>query len=251
MKGKELNMRSVEPVPEAAQDKVWLHPLPERVREQIHSLLRAWGMSETQARSSAEVMVDTDLSGVDSHGISMLIDYDRSRRNGRLNLDAEPRIVREKGVTALVDADAGLGHAAAVMATNLAIERAREMGVGIVCVRNSHHFGAAGYYVRMAAAAGFAGAAAGLGAGAAGFGAGAGAALGAAGFGGGTAAGTGLAAGAALSAFGASCLGASAFGAADCTGPISTTPPHLGHLALLAAKVPGTLKVAAQAVHLA
>jgi LDH2 family malate/lactate/ureidoglycolate dehydrogenase len=114
-------------------------------------------MSESQSRASADVMVDTDLSGVDSHGISMLIDYDRSRRNGRLNLNAEPRVVREKGVTALVDADAGLGHAAAVMAMTLAIERARDMGVGIVCVRNSHHFGAAGYYVRMAAAAGFVG----------------------------------------------------------------------------------------------
>jgi len=135
----------------------WLHPLPDRIRAQIHGLLRAWGMSESQSCASADVMVDTDLSGVDSHGISMLIDYNRSRLNGRLNLNAEPRVVREKGVTALVDADAGLGHAAAVMAMTLAIERARDMGVGIVCVRNSHHFGAAGYYVRLAAAAGFVG----------------------------------------------------------------------------------------------
>lgn len=157
MKGEEVNDRSVGPVAGMAPAESWLYPLPGRVREQIHALLRAWGMSETQASSSADVMVDTDLSGVDSHGISMLIDYDRSRRNGRLNLAACPRIVREKGVTALVDADAGLGHAAAVMAMNLAIERARDMGVGIVCVRNSHHFGAAGYYVRMAAAAGFVG----------------------------------------------------------------------------------------------
>ncbi|MEN9775864.1 MAG: hypothetical protein RL322_2934 [Pseudomonadota bacterium] len=135
----------------------WLYPLPDRVRAQIESLLRAWGMSETQAVTSAEVMVDTDLSGVDSHGISMLMDYNRSRHSGKLKLDAQPSVVRSKGVTALVDADAGLGHAAAVLAMGLAIERAQQMGVGIVCVRNSHHFGAAGYYVRQAAAQGLIG----------------------------------------------------------------------------------------------
>jgi len=138
-------------------EEAWLYPLPDRVRAQIESLLSAWGMSETQAVTSAEVMVDTDLSGVDSHGISMLMDYNRSRRSGKLKLDAAPSVVRSRGVTALVDADAGLGHAAAVMAMTLAIERAQQMGVGVVCVRNSHHFGAAGYYVRMAAAQGLVG----------------------------------------------------------------------------------------------
>jgi LDH2 family malate/lactate/ureidoglycolate dehydrogenase len=135
----------------------WLYPKSEQVRVQIYSLLRAWGMSETQASTSADVMVDTDLSGVDSHGISMLVDYDRSRSNGRLNLNAEPKVIRDQGVTALIDADAGLGHAAAVMGMKLAIERARKFGAGVVSVRNSHHFGAAGYYVRMAAAQGLLG----------------------------------------------------------------------------------------------
>jgi LDH2 family malate/lactate/ureidoglycolate dehydrogenase len=135
----------------------WLYPSAQAVREQIHSLLRAWGMSERQASVSADVMTDTDLSGVDSHGISMLMDYDRSRRSGKLNLKAEPRVLRDRGLGALIDADAGLGHAAAVMGMELAIERARVHGAGIVCVRNSHHFGAAGHYVRMAAAAGLIG----------------------------------------------------------------------------------------------
>lgn len=140
-----------------SQEQPWISPSAEAVRQQIHSLLLAWGMSETQARVSADVMVDTDLSGVDSHGISMLMDYNKSRLNGRLNLNATPRVVRDLGVTALLDADAGLGHAAAVMGMEMAIERARLHGVGMVCVRNSHHFGAAGYYVRMAASQGFLG----------------------------------------------------------------------------------------------
>ena len=135
----------------------WLTPSASQVHDQILSILLAWGITERHARTCATVMVDTDLSGVDSHGLSMLMDYDRSRRTGRLNLRAEPRIVREQAVTALVDADAGLGHPAAVMAMELAIARAREHGVGMVCVRNSHHFGAAGYYARLASTVGLVG----------------------------------------------------------------------------------------------
>jgi LDH2 family malate/lactate/ureidoglycolate dehydrogenase len=135
----------------------WITASAENVHQQILSLLPAWGMSGEQARTSAAVMVDTDLSGVDSHGISMLMDYDQSRRKGKLNLHAKPRVLRETAVTALIDADAGLGHAAAVMGMRMAMERGRRQGVGIVTVRNSHHFGAAGYYSRMASAEGLLG----------------------------------------------------------------------------------------------
>src|SRR6185503_16090284 len=108
-------------------------------------------------RTAAEVMVETDLMGVDSHGVSMLMDYDEARRRGKLNLKAKPKVVREGPVTALVDADAGLGHPAAVMGMDLAIKKARQMQVGVVTVFNSHHFGAAGYYAAMASKAGMVG----------------------------------------------------------------------------------------------
>jgi LDH2 family malate/lactate/ureidoglycolate dehydrogenase len=123
---------------------------PERAREQIASILTAWGMESGLVRTTAEAMVETDLAGVDSHGISMLMDYERSKMKGKLNLNARPRIVRENAVTALVDADAGLGHPAAVMGMELAIEKAFAMSVGVVSVFNSHHFGAAGYYAALA-----------------------------------------------------------------------------------------------------
>jgi LDH2 family malate/lactate/ureidoglycolate dehydrogenase len=77
-------------------------------------------------------MVETDLAGVDSHGVSMLMDYDDYRRRGRLNPKAKPKVVREGPVTALVDADAGLGHPAAVMGMNLALQKAAAMQVGMV-----------------------------------------------------------------------------------------------------------------------
>ncbi|HUK07357.1 MAG TPA: Ldh family oxidoreductase [Stellaceae bacterium] len=122
----------------------------ERVRQQIESVLTAWGMAPELVRTTAEVMVETDLAGVDSHGVSMLMDYDQSRIKGKLNLNANPHVVRESAVTALIDADAGLGHPAAVKGMDLAIDKALAMGVGIVSVFNSHHFGAAGYYAAMA-----------------------------------------------------------------------------------------------------
>jgi len=129
----------------------------ERIREQIVSIFTAWGMDAELVRTAAEVMVETDLMGVDSHGVSMLMDYDEARRRGKLNLKAKPKVVREGPVTALVDADAGLGHPAAVMGMKLALAKARTMQVGVVTVFNSHHFGAAGYYAAMASKAGMLG----------------------------------------------------------------------------------------------
>ena len=129
----------------------------DRVRAQISSILTAWGMEEGLVRTTTDVMVETDLAGVDSHGISMLMDYESSRAKGKLNLKAKPKVVRENAVTALVDADAGLGHPAGVMAMELAIEKALANGVGVVSVFNSHHYGAAGYYSAMAVRQGLVG----------------------------------------------------------------------------------------------
>ena len=123
----------------------------ECIGQQIAAILSAWGMDADLARSTTEVMVETDLAGIDSHGISMLMLYEDLRAAGRLNLQAHPVVVREGPVTALVDADAGLGHPAGVMGMELAIRKALSMGVGAVSVFNSHHFGAAGYYAALAA----------------------------------------------------------------------------------------------------
>lgn len=131
-------------------DPTAVHVPADRARQQISSILAAWGMEAALVRTAAEVMVETDLSGVDSHGISMLMDYEQSRIKGKLDLKAKPRVVRDSPVTALVDAGAGLGHPAAVFGMQLAIEKALTVGVGAVSVFNSHHFGAAGYYAALA-----------------------------------------------------------------------------------------------------
>jgi len=122
-----------------------------QIREQLVSVLRAWGMPDAHAETTAEMMLETDLRGVDSHGISMLPTYDREFRAGRLNMRPVFRTVREGPAMALIDADRSLGHPVSVHAMNLAVDKCRQSGVAVVSVFNSHHFGAAGCYSRIAA----------------------------------------------------------------------------------------------------
>jgi LDH2 family malate/lactate/ureidoglycolate dehydrogenase len=121
------------------------------IRQQLVSVLGAWGMAEGHAGTTAEMMVETDLRGVDSHGISMLPTYDREFRAGRLNMRPSFKTVREGPAFALIDADASLGHPVSVQAMTLAVDKCRDSGVAVVSVVNSHHFGAAGCYARLAA----------------------------------------------------------------------------------------------------
>ena len=121
------------------------------LRRQVSGILNAWGMAQDDVRLVAHVIVETDLRGIDSHGISMLPLYAQMRAQGKLNPKARPRTVRETATTALIDADAGLGHAVSHRAMNLAVDKCLAQGCGVVSVFNSHHFGAAGIYAELAA----------------------------------------------------------------------------------------------------
>ncbi|HET7342710.1 MAG TPA: Ldh family oxidoreductase [Methylomirabilota bacterium] len=123
----------------------------DRIREFLLSVLRAWGMSEAHADVTAAMMLETDLRGVDSHGISMLPTYDREHRAGRLNMRPVFKTLREAPSLALIDADASLGHPVSAHAMSLAVDKCRATGVAVVSVVNSHHFGAAGCYSKIAA----------------------------------------------------------------------------------------------------
>src|SRR5215467_12075348 len=133
-------------------------PAPyEKHRAQLKAILSAWGMPEENAEATADILSWADLHGVDSHGISMIPGYDRARRNGRANMNARPRIIKETAVSALVDGDGGLGHVPARFAMQVAIGKAKQAGMAITAVRNSAHFGATGYYTLMAAKEGLIG----------------------------------------------------------------------------------------------
>jgi LDH2 family malate/lactate/ureidoglycolate dehydrogenase len=126
-------------------------------RGQLEVILRSWGMPAISAAVTADIMAWADLHGIDSHGISMIPSYDERRRSGKTSMTVQPRVVVDKPVAALIDGGGGLGHYNSYTAMNLAITKARTVGIGLVGVRNSSHFGACGYYAKMAADAGFIG----------------------------------------------------------------------------------------------
>src|SRR5512146_695006 len=133
-------------------------PAPyDKHRAQLKAILLAWGMPEENAETTADILSWADLHGVDSHGISKIPGYDDLRRNGRVNVKAQPRIVKETPISALVDGGGGLGHVPAHFAMRVAIDKAKASGMAIAAVRNSAHFGATGYYTLMAAKQGLIG----------------------------------------------------------------------------------------------
>jgi LDH2 family malate/lactate/ureidoglycolate dehydrogenase len=83
--------------------------------------------------------------------------YDQRRRDGKIDMRANPTVAKETPVSALVDGGGGLGHANARRAMELAIEKAKTVGIGVAVVRNSAHFGACGFYALMAVEAGLIG----------------------------------------------------------------------------------------------
>ena len=133
------------------------HYPSETIRDQIAAVLSAWGMRPAYVQTTARVMADADACGIDTHGISMIPPYDQRRREGILTVDGEVTVQRETPVSALVDGGGGLGYVPSVRAAEIAIDKARTSGLAAVAVRNSNHFGAAGYYTRMMADAGLIG----------------------------------------------------------------------------------------------
>jgi len=108
------------------------------------------GCSEADAEAASKTLVSADLRGVDSHGVARLSGYVRLWEAKRINAKPDIRIVHETPSTAVVDADSALGLVAAPKAMQIAIEKAKNVGTGWVSVRNSNHYGIAGYHAMMA-----------------------------------------------------------------------------------------------------
>ncbi len=104
------------------------------------------------AQITAKVLVEADLRGIDSHGVARLSRYVSGIQQGMMKPRPTPKVVHETPVTATIDGDAGLGQPVSYRAMRLAIAKARENSLGFVAVRNSNHYGIAGYYAMMALA---------------------------------------------------------------------------------------------------
>lgn len=128
-----------------------------QVESQVRAVLAAWGMPDDAADLTTTAILYADRSGIDSHGVGMLSTYQGQRESGELDAGARPKVVRETPAIATIDGNNGLGHPAAVQAMRLAIDKARTLGIGAASVVNSKHFGATGYYARLAASEGLIG----------------------------------------------------------------------------------------------
>lgn len=109
------------------------------------------GVPDDDAQTVADLMVEADLLGYDTHGSFRLRQYVNRLRDGGNNPAARISVTVDNPSTAIVDGDNGLGHLAMRAATNLAIEKASSQGIGWVGVRNGNHAGPASLYVNMIA----------------------------------------------------------------------------------------------------
>lgn len=127
------------------------------LKKLITAVFEKYNLSPEQSADVADVMLAADRMGIESHGIQRLKVYTGGIAGGRINPGAEPTLIRETPLSAMLDANDGMGPSAAIKAMHMAIDKARASGMGMVTVRNSNHFGIGGYYTLMAARAGFLG----------------------------------------------------------------------------------------------
>ena len=120
-------------------------------------VFRGYGFDEEKSRRITDVLLDADLSGIESHGIQRLIRYHKEITGGMVQPEAEPEIVCETPLSAVMEAHDAMGQLVGCQAMKIAIEKAKRCGFGMVTVRNSNHYGIAGYYAKMAAAQGLIG----------------------------------------------------------------------------------------------
>lgn len=156
----------------AALEAEWLHEvrcedcatctLESKVRREdleafVVRALARHGVPEREGLITARVLVAADLRGIASHGVARLGRYLKGLKDGYIRPAVSFGITEPAPALAVIDAHNGLGQVVSELAMDLAIRKARDHGVGVVTVRNSNHFGIAGYYVQKAIAEGMVG----------------------------------------------------------------------------------------------
>jgi len=132
------------------EDAVYVQGDP--LKTMITEIFTKLGVSDEDSAIVADILVASDLRGVDSHGVCYNIkrNYLPGITQGKINPRPNEQLLTETTATALMDGDGGLGHASAFRGMNIAIKKAGETGVGIVSIKNSTHCGMLGYYPLMA-----------------------------------------------------------------------------------------------------
>ena len=122
-----------------------------------NDVFTSFGFSADEARIITDVLLLSDLYGIESHGMQRMVRYHKGIEKGMIDVHAKPEVVFETPVSAVIDGNDGMGQLIGHKSMEIAIEKAKKSGMGIVTVRNSNHYGIAGYYAKMACDAGLIG----------------------------------------------------------------------------------------------
>ncbi len=122
----------------------------EELNHFCQDVFESFGFTKEESGIITDVLLTADLYGFESHGMQRMVRYHKGIEKGTIHPKEKPEIVFETPVSAVVDGHNGMGQLISLFAMNKAIEKAKKTGVGIVSVRNSNHFGIAGYYTKIA-----------------------------------------------------------------------------------------------------
>jgi LDH2 family malate/lactate/ureidoglycolate dehydrogenase len=123
----------------------------QRLISAVGDILTAAGIAAADARLVAADLVAADLEGIASHGVMLLPMYVERIDKGSVSRASAGAVVSDRGAAIVIDAGNALGQLTSRQAVRLAVERARQIGIAAVAVRNGFHFGTAGRYARMMA----------------------------------------------------------------------------------------------------
>ena len=129
----------------------------EKLNELCNDAFQKFGFSADEARIITDVLLMSDRIGIESHGMQRMYRYYKSIKSGMIKVESKGRVVFETPVSAVIDAEDGMGQVVGHKAIEMAIDKAKKTGIGMVVVRNSNHYGIAGYYAKKACDMGFIG----------------------------------------------------------------------------------------------
>ena len=122
----------------------------EKLNAFCQDAFEGFGFSPEEAGIIKDVLMMSDMYGIQSHGMQRVVRYHKGIEKGLIDINAKPEVVFETPVSAVVEGHDAMGQLVGHFAMELAIKKAKETGVGIVSARNSNHYGIAGYYANLA-----------------------------------------------------------------------------------------------------
>ena len=129
----------------------------EQLRSYCERAFKKYGFNEQDSKTITDVLVAADMYGIETHGSQRLEMYRQHIQKGYIEVGAQPSVAFETGISAVVDGNRAMGQVVSKYAMDIAIEKAKKSGIGMVTVRNSNHYGIAGYYSNMASEQGMIG----------------------------------------------------------------------------------------------